>query len=194
MIATPIRPKFSDTLRVVDMCQPASRTGILSRAGRQSLVLWRCAGLRPAMSLAGALLVAAAPTVAQQRPPAQPQPWAERFYNPQPAQGDLVLPMPCGGAMAFRRIDVPHESALADRKIVVGGTDERFAFAEGSRYDYIDGAFGDGRDKTRRYYYLAKYETTELQMKALSGACPVPDRAGLRPATGTTWFDAVQTK
>ncbi|MBL8673552.1 MAG: SUMF1/EgtB/PvdO family nonheme iron enzyme [Rhodospirillales bacterium] len=136
---------------------------------------------------------AAAPAGAQQTPPAAaPAPWAERFHNPQPAEGDLVLPMPCGGAMVFRRVEVPHESALADRKIVVGGTDERFAFAEGSRYDYIDGAFADPKDATRKIYWIAKYETTELQMKALDGKCEAPTRAGLRPVTGATWFDAAK--
>ncbi|HKU94032.1 MAG TPA: SUMF1/EgtB/PvdO family nonheme iron enzyme [Vineibacter sp.] len=176
-------------LRVVEMGQDAFPRNAASRV--------RAVGSRPqrprrsAALLAAVVLGLAAPALGQQKPPA-PQRWAERFYNPQPAQGDLVLPMPCGGSMVFRRIDVPHESALADRKIVVGGTDERFAFAEGSRYDYIDGAFGDAKDKTRRYYYLAKYEMTDLQLKALAGTCGTADRAGLRPATGTTWFDAVQ--
>ncbi len=147
---------------------------------------------RSAAIITAALLALAAPALGQPRPGPAPQRWEARFYNPQPAPGDLVLPLPCGGAMVFRRIDVPHESALADRKIVVGGTDERFAFAEGSRYDYIDGAFGDPKDKTRRFYYLAKYEITELQLKAITGTCATPERAGLRPATGTTWFDAVQ--
>lgn len=162
------------------MGQDSFRTNFVPR--RES-ARWRAAA-----ALIAAVLTLAGPVYGQSRP----QPWAERFYNPQPASGDLVLPMPCGGAMVFRRIDVPHEAALADRKIVVGGTDERFAFAEGSRYDYIDGAFSDARDKGRRSYYLAKYETTELQMKALAGTCVAPTRGGLRPATGMTWFDAVQ--
>lgn len=191
MITAPICPKFSATLRVVDMRQDITRrnTGLPP----PQAVRPRASARRSwTLVLAGVLIALVVPALGQQKPATQPQRWAERFYNPQPAAGDLTLPMPCGGAMVFRRIDVPHEAPLADRKIVVGGTDERFAFAEGSRYDYIDGAFGDPRDKTRRFYYLAKYETTELQMKALAGTCTTPERGGLRPATGMTWFDAVQ--
>jgi len=33
--------------------------------------------------------------------------WDPRWFNPQPAEGDLILPLPCGGAMAFRPVDVP---------------------------------------------------------------------------------------
>ena len=58
------------------------------------------------------LIALAGCTLAQQSVP----PWPERLYNPQPADGDLVLPMPCGGAMAFRRIDVPDRGALNDQE------------------------------------------------------------------------------
>jgi hypothetical protein len=190
MNAAPIRPQFPATLQAVDMRHDTDRATTASPADRPALA--KGAGVPTRVYLAAVLLALVGPVFGQQPPPAAAAPWAERFYNPQPAAGDLVLPMPCGGAMVFRRIDVPHESPLADRKIVVGGTDERFAFAEGSRYDYIDGAFGDAKDKTRRSYYLAKYETTELQMKALTGTCAPPERGGLRPATGVTWFDAAR--
>src|SRR5262245_32882773 len=80
-------------------------------------------------AVALALLTLALPAAAQAP---QSTPWPERLYNPQPAPDDLILPMPCGGAMAFRRIEVPHEKTLSDRKIVIGGSEERFAFAEAS--------------------------------------------------------------
>jgi formylglycine-generating enzyme required for sulfatase activity len=121
-----------------------------------------------------------------------PTPWPERFYNPQPSPDDLILPLPCGGAMAFRRIDVPHERTLSDRKIVIGGSEERFAYAEASRYEYIEGSFTDKADARKRYYYLAKYETTVLQLDAMAGECKEATRAGLRPATGTTWYDGMR--
>jgi formylglycine-generating enzyme required for sulfatase activity len=95
--------------------------------------------------------------------------------------------------MAFRRIDVPHEKTLSDRKIVIGGSEERFAFAEASRYEYIEGSFTDKADARKRYYYLAKYETTVLQLDALAGECKEATRAGLRPATGTTWYDGMRS-
>lgn len=139
------------------------------------------------LAIAGALIALALPAAAQ-----APTPWPERFYNPQPSPDDLILPMPCGGSMAFRRIDVPHERTLSDRKIVIGGSEERFAFAEASRYEYIEGSFTDRSDARRRHYYLAKYETTVLQLDAMSGECKEATRAGLRPATGTTWYDGMR--
>ncbi len=138
-------------------------------------------------AIALALASLALPAFAQ-----RPAPWPERFYNPQPAPDDLILPLPCGGAMAFRRIDVPHESMLSDRKIVIGGSEERFAYAEASRYEYIEGSFTDRADARKRFYYLAKYETTVLQLAALAGECKEATRAGLRPATGTTWYDGMR--
>ena len=42
---------------------------------------------------------------AQQRP-AQPS-WPAAAFNPRPDPADLVLPMPCGGGMAFRPVDTP---------------------------------------------------------------------------------------
>jgi hypothetical protein len=76
--------------------------------------------------------------------------------------------------------------------VVLGGDDPRHAVSEGSREEPIEGAFTDRGDPKRRYFYLAKYEITALQMAALSGDCASATRERLRPATGMTWFDAVQ--
>jgi hypothetical protein len=119
------------------------------------------------------------------------EPWPERFYNPQPLADDLTLPMPCGGAMVFRRVDVPREGS-ARRRIVIGGEDPRFAYAEASREEYVEGAFTDRGDRHRRFYYIAKYEITALQLAAINGACGTPTRELMKPAVRTTWFDAVQ--
>ena len=124
--------------------------------------------------LAIVLIALAGSASAQQSAP----PWPERLYNPQPAEGDLVLPMPCGGAMAFRRIDVPAEGALDDRKITLGGHDEQFAYAENSRADYIVGGFTDKARPKLRYYYLGKYEVTSLQYDAMNGVCRQPNEEG----------------
>ena len=53
---------------------------------------------------------------------AQQTPWPERFYNPAPLEDDLVLPLPCGGAMAFRPVATPPigGDALSDRSILLG--------------------------------------------------------------------------
>jgi len=95
--------------------------------------------------------------------------------------------------MAFRRIEVPRPDPRRHRSLVVLGSDDpRHAVSEGGREEPIEGAFTDRADPKRRYFYLAKYETTMLQMAALGGDCVSPARDLLRPATGVTWFDAVR--
>lgn len=74
--------------------------------------------------LAALLAAAAAPALAAE--PAKPATpvkpdWAEALYNPQPDKEDLVLPMPCGGAMTFRKVAVPAEGVLDDRRVELGG-------------------------------------------------------------------------
>ncbi len=119
--------------------------------------------------------------------------WEPAVYNPRPLADDFILPMPCGGAMAFRRVEVPRPDPKRQRRLVVLGSDDpRFAVSEGSREEPIEGAFTDRADPKRRYFYLAKYETTALQMAALQGDCATPARERLLPATGVTWFEAVQ--
>lgn len=139
-----------------------------------------------------ALFAALFAGIAAQQVGAQPrEPWDERFFNPQPLVDDFYLPMPCGGTMAFRRIDVPREGSVP-RRIVIGGGDPRFTYAEASREEYVEGAFTDRGDAHRRYYYMAKYEITALQLAALNGECRAPSREDLRPAVRATWFDAVR--
>ena len=127
--------------------------------------------------------------VAQPRDSADP--WPQRFYNPQPLIDDVELPMPCGGTMVFRRIDVLSEGA-GSRRIVVGGDDPRFQYAEANREEFVEGAFTDRGDPKRRYFFMAKYEITELQHAALNGDCRTPSRELMKPAVRVTWFDAVQ--
>jgi hypothetical protein len=129
----------------------------------------------------------ASPAAAQQ----VPQPWPERLYNPQPAPGDLVLPMPCGGAMAFRRIDVPAQGVLDDRKVTLGGHDEQFAYAENSRADYLVGGFTNKASPELRSYYLGKYEITAAQYDAIGDVCPSPSEEARLPKVSVTWAEAV---
>jgi len=116
--------------------------------------------------------------------------WPLAEFNPQPLADDVILPMPCGGAMAFRKVIVPAEGPLADRQIRVGDNDPDHGYAEGSRPAYIAGNFAEG--KAGRYYLLGKYEVSQLQYRALSApSCPQP-AADLRlPQTDVSWVDAV---
>ncbi|MBU2091130.1 MAG: formylglycine-generating enzyme family protein [Alphaproteobacteria bacterium] len=120
--------------------------------------------------------------------------WNERLYNPTAQPGDLILPMPCGGAMTFRPVPVPAEKLLGDRKLVLGGTDERFAYAESSRSDHIAGSFSPAKGAGKeggRLYYLGKYEVTDDQFAALSGKCGRASNIGRLPKTSVTWLEAM---
>ena len=93
--------------------------------------------------------------------------------------------------MAFRRIDVPAEGVLDDRKVTLGGHEDQFAYAENSRADFIVGGFTDKAKPKLRYYYLGKYEVTAEQYDAMGGKCPPPSEEGRLPKVSVTWAEAV---
>ncbi len=117
--------------------------------------------------------------------------WDPRWFNPQPAEGDLILPMPCGGAMAFRAVDVPSGTGpLDDRALTLGQADTELGYSE-----YLHGAFlaapfpmpeGSGRR-----FYLGKYAVTRDQFAALSAKCPDASASGRVAQTMISWPDAV---
>jgi hypothetical protein len=115
--------------------------------------------------------------------------WPAEQFNPRPLPDDVVLPMPCGGAMAFRRVDIPASGPLDDRLVRIGGTDEERGYLEGARPAYVAGSFGGGPGQ--RYYLIGKYEVSRLQYQAIGGNCP-PPAADLRlPQNEVGWVDAV---
>lgn len=126
-------------------------------------------------------------------PAAAQSPWPPAQSNPAAQPDDVLLPMPCGGAMAFRRVNVPSADPLDDRRVQLGGTEARFAFVENARSDYVGGGFTDARVKNQRYYLIGKYEVTRLQYDALSGTCPAVGDESRLPKTGITWTEAVYT-
>ena len=98
--------------------------------------------------------------------------WPEALYNPQPRADDLILPLPCGGAMAFRAVATP-------------GREAGYA---------VTGPF-EGANGTP-YLLLGKYEVTGLQAQALASAvagaaCPTPEASLQTPQIGD-WWDALQ--
>lgn len=117
--------------------------------------------------------------------------WPAAQFNPKEAAGDVILPMPCGGSMAFRRVAVPGADALDDRRVQLGNPDARFAYAESSRSDYIGGGFSDPRAKAQRFYLIGKYEVTQLQFDALAPSCPKLTEEGRLPKSAITWAEAV---
>lgn len=143
--------------------------------------LKRAAALLPLIPFAGAV-GAAATEIA----------WKEQYYNPKPEAEDLVLPMPCGGAMTFRPVLTPAERLLGDRRVTLGGSDDRFNFSESYRQDYLAGGFSvDGANGERRFY-IGKYEVTTDQFEAvMNGNCGEPANAGRLPKTSITWSETI---
>lgn len=134
--------------------------------------------------LALALLVKMSPVLAE--------PWAEKIYNPKPDSEDIILPMPCEGAMVFRQVEIPVSGPLDDMPITLGEDGGEWGFVEHSYPTFIAGSFTESKKSKGRYYLMAKYELTALQYQALtSGTCPTPSRKLSIAETNISWFDAV---
>ena len=131
-----------------------------------------------------ALLLAASPVVAAD--------WPADLYDPAEEPADLVLPMPCGGAMAFQKVTVPVDAAdpLADRRVRLGQTLDRTGYSDYLRPAYLRGSFTDAESGTT-HYYISRYEVTQGQYRALQGDCTEPSRPDRIAKGGLTWFDAV---
>ena len=120
--------------------------------------------------------------------------WDQKYYNPAPAEDDFILPMPCGGAMAFRKIYVASQGPLYDEKIRLGFLGDENKYAEYWRDAYISGAFESENGEAARYYLLGKYEISKMQYQALTrGECPKVVTKMSEPAVKMTWFDAMST-
>ena len=133
------------------------------------------------------LLLAPLPALAQ---PAST--WPPATYNPAARPDDLILPMPCGGGMAFRRIDTPTgESGLDDRTVLLGSPETEQGYIEYLRRAWVVGPFGGGN--VPRHFFMSKYEVTRTQLEALRNPnCPGTTGTQARlPAVEVTWFEAV---
>ena len=117
--------------------------------------------------------------------------WRQDSYNPSPAAGDLILAMPCGGAMAFRRVNVPSAGPLDDHKVTLGSTDAERGYAEFKRDTWLAAGFSGGPGTGERHYFIGKYEVTRAQLAVFADQCPnADDEEGELPATGVTWAEA----
>jgi hypothetical protein len=116
--------------------------------------------------------------------------WDEKFWNPKPLADDVILPMPCDGAMAFRKVAIPLNKPLEDYNITLGQEGDDWGYVEQSRQEHIAGSFPEKGGKGR-YYLMAKYELSDLQYRALSGECPTTDMKGRLPKVSIGWMDAM---
>lgn len=98
--------------------------------------------------------------------------WNESYYNPAPAPGDVVLPMPCGGAMTFRRIETPNaDGTLGDIPVILGEDGREQPYLTGLRTSFVSGAFSH-EGQPGGAYYLSKYELAQAQYDVVMEGCP----------------------
>ena len=90
-------------------------------------------------------------------------------YNPKPAEGDLILPMPNGAEMVFRKIAVPGRSFWGSSDRIVQLGDGEGDIFEGLQRVQISGSF-PAESGDFWIYYLGKYEVTKAQFAAVMHA------------------------
>ncbi len=125
--------------------------------------------------------------------PASAQQWEARFFNPKPLEDDVVLSLPCDGAMTFRKVLVPGSKPLDDFGVTLGAEDSTQRHLEQAHPAHIAGSFTAVAPATGRYYLIGKYEVTDLQFQAvMQETCPKPAMKMMLPKTALSWFDAIQ--
>ncbi len=104
--------------------------------------------------------------------------WPTTLYNPKPLPDDVIVPLPCGGALAFRPVATPADST---RTALVGA----FTLADGTAGQHL---------------LVGKYEVTTLQYltvraQAAGETCaPTPALTGAAAVTaqvGVSRIDAI---
>lgn len=123
------------------------------------------------------------------------EPWPEKFWNPEPQDDDVVLPLPCGGAIALRRVDtIVQDNWLTDLRLALGSSAPSADPWEQARIAYLAGGLSEHGDAARRYYLIGKYEVSADQYAAVMHPedCTAPSMAGRLPAEAVSWFDAVE--
>lgn len=112
------------------------------------------------------------------------------IYNPQPAEGDVILPMPNGASMVFRRVFIGEgDKPFALREFKVGDRSAE-SFKEFPTNVVLGGSFVENNPHGEAdwIYYLGKYEVTEAQYYALMK--PGTASNSQVPVTNISWFEA----
>ena len=120
--------------------------------------------------------------------------WDQDLYNPRPLQDDVIFPLPCGGAIAFRPVDTRASGPMDDQLVELGGNAEDTGYLEHPRVAFVAGPF-HSPSPTNRRLLIGKYEVNELQYAAVlseaSGQpCPDATGRGRMPRTHVGWHDA----
>jgi hypothetical protein len=121
------------------------------------------------------------------------QSWDPKFFNPKPIDDDVILPLPCDGFMAFRKVLVPVKKPLDDFGVTLGSEGAALRYLEQAHPAFIAGSFTTDKPNPGRYYLMGKYEVTELQYQAvMQDSCPRPSMKLMLPKVSLSWFDAMQ--
>ena len=139
-----------------------------------------------------ALLAFTGPAMAQEQ-------WTPELIDPGPilssaAPADLILPLPCGGGMAFQRVTVPTDidNPLADRPFRMGQSNADPGFSDYLRPTHLRGPFID-TELRASYFYIARYEMNVAQFRAITGDCDTPfTRRDQFAKGGLSWFDGIE--
>jgi formylglycine-generating enzyme required for sulfatase activity len=122
---------------------------------------------------------------------AQPAAWDVKFYNPHPADGDLALPLPCGGKLVFRPVEVPTQTGpLDDRTVPMGDPDRAQGLTEYIHNEALAAPFPSPTGGHR--YWIGKYVVTRDQFAAMRGTCAAPGFGGRVAKTDVSQIDAEQ--
>jgi hypothetical protein len=113
--------------------------------------------------------------------------WDLKYYNPTPLEGDLIIPLPGGGAMVFRPVVVVQEKLTDAKRFMLGN--QKYAPKEYPREGSIGGVFtGEGN---KRIFYMAKYEVTDSQFEAVMKQAK-PATLSPKVKVSVSWFEAMQ--
>lgn len=151
-------------------------------------------GATAAGRLLGPLLAAALSAPAFAGAAAAQAPWDRQFFNPAglARPDDVVLPLPCGGAMAFRPVVTPTDTrdALADGAVQLGRSNEQTGYMDYLRRQHLLGTLA--RPDGTWYFLMAKFHVTVDQWNAVAepGNCAAPTEAGRHPKGNVSWFEA----
>lgn len=91
------------------------------------------------------------------------------IYNPKPAEGDRVLPMPNGAEMVLRPVEVPGKGFWGARERFVQLGDASGGAFEGIQRSMVAGSFQDVA-RERWIIWIGKYELTKGQFVAVMGS------------------------
>lgn len=124
--------------------------------------------------------------------------WPKEVFNPRPDSDDVILPMPCDGALALRKVITGRppstpEGALSDTQVTLGSDrNDARSYIEFRHTEYVSGSFKDTSGDV--YYLLGKYELSTMQWDAVmtEGCKLTKGPEASRPKTNISWFEAVE--